>query len=505
MLNLFCFFWTSFLYLPMFFFLNLTLIFNYYRNIGTLFSIILFSYSFETSDFLVLNLNSTNLDLNLSDINMLLNNNLNKYHPYIFYFSAILFFLGFTKLQYFITPKVNLFSSSFLISNFNNTIIQTLFINSLALFLGSYWALQEGTWGGWWNWDPSEVFGLLFFIFSAFFIHSKVRYNNIFKLSIRFILSSLIITLSYFLIQLNFDLVSHNFGTKFFYFFNNNLFLIEFSLFCTLFVVWTLLNFFGLLNDTSIILQRLSISRSAVPLNFTVVIIYIFVSLLAVFSFLPLFTYFLWYDVTTNYYSLVTYFNYIFLSFILLITAVYKVSNLNKLVLVIPLYFFNSDSFLPYLTFFTQWFGRTLNYIHILLSTFLLINFLSLSTDIIYFNTQSEFTSHFYHNQLLDNFNSYLSCNNFFIEYVSIYSNNSLSFYFDWNIFYISNSLIGKPSFLLFSSVGLTNIYSINSNWISTYSIIENCLLVNLYDNFLFLSLIIIFFFTYTVFKKIKY
>jgi hypothetical protein len=174
-------------------------------------------------------------------------------------------------------------------------------------------------------------------------------------------------------------------------------------------------------------------------------------------------------------------------------------------VLVIPLYFFNSDSFLPYLTFFTQWFGRTLNYIHILLSTFLLINFLSLSTDIIYFNTQSEFTSHFYHNQLLDNFNSYLSCNNFFIEYVSIYSNNSLSFYFDWNIFYISNSLIGKPSFLLFSSVGLTNIYSINSNWISTYSIIENCLLANLYDNFLFLSLIIIFFFTYTVFKKIKY
>ena len=122
----------------MFFFLNLTLIFNYYRNIGTLFSIILFSYSFETSDFLVLNLNSTNLDLNLSDINMLLNNNLNKYHPYIFYFSSIFFFLGFTKLQYFITPKVNLFSSSFLISNFNNTIIQTLFINSLALFLGSY-------------------------------------------------------------------------------------------------------------------------------------------------------------------------------------------------------------------------------------------------------------------------------------------------------------------------------------------------------------------------------
>jgi cytochrome c biogenesis factor len=90
--------------------------------------------------------------------------------------------------------------------------------------LGSWWALQEGTWGGWWNWDSSETFGLFFFLLPFFFYHNKSYLNfhqknlNIFKKSTTLLL------FSYFFIQLNFDLVSHNFGIKFFQFFSNNLF-----------------------------------------------------------------------------------------------------------------------------------------------------------------------------------------------------------------------------------------------------------------------------------------
>ena len=35
------------------------------------------------------------------------------------------------------------------------------------------------------------------------------------------------IALSYYMLQLNFELTSHNFGSRFTYFFNNNLFLLE--------------------------------------------------------------------------------------------------------------------------------------------------------------------------------------------------------------------------------------------------------------------------------------
>jgi cytochrome c biogenesis factor len=42
----------------------------------------------------------------------------------------------------------------------------------ITLFMGSWWALQEGSWGGWWNWDPSEVFGLLFLLAYLYLIHN---------------------------------------------------------------------------------------------------------------------------------------------------------------------------------------------------------------------------------------------------------------------------------------------------------------------------------------------
>ena len=93
--------------------------------------------------------------------------------------------------------------------------------------MGSWWALEEGTWGGWWNWDSSEVFGLQIALSALYLNHSytpvKLTSNRLFQ-SISVFATVLI---SYFFIQLNFELVSHNFGSKFFFFFNNNLFFLE--------------------------------------------------------------------------------------------------------------------------------------------------------------------------------------------------------------------------------------------------------------------------------------
>lgn len=102
-------------------------------------------YSFEVCDFLSLNLNSNILNLNITDINLLLNNNLNKYHPFIFYLSSIFFFIYvFIILNNFFI-KNKLFHISVLLLNSKKYIFNSLIINIIALFLGSYWALQEGT------------------------------------------------------------------------------------------------------------------------------------------------------------------------------------------------------------------------------------------------------------------------------------------------------------------------------------------------------------------------
>ena len=87
--------------------------------------------------------------------------------------------------------------------------------------LGGWWALQEGTWGGWWNWDASEVLGLLILILAYVEVHSNYNYYLESRKQERVILFLLLILLSYYFIQLNFELTSHSFGTRFNHFFNN--------------------------------------------------------------------------------------------------------------------------------------------------------------------------------------------------------------------------------------------------------------------------------------------
>lgn len=147
--------------------------------------------------------------------NNLLNNPLNKYHPilfftsYIFIFSLVSYTHSLTnyrtlyQLKFFLKTSDNIF---FLKNNFYWILM------SISLYLGSWWALQEGSWGGWWNWDASEVFGLLILTLLLLIFHLRRNYTTqLIKISSISILI-LVIIFFYCILQLSYTLVSHNFG-----------------------------------------------------------------------------------------------------------------------------------------------------------------------------------------------------------------------------------------------------------------------------------------------------
>lgn len=225
-LNVYYFWWINLSYIFFFFVSLLFTCFNSTINRYPLFFILGFFlfYEFWFLEFKAIIGSNPQLELVTTlnpQINLLLTNTLNKYHPFIFYSSLtlscwmIIFFLNtFYKHQNF---PLNLGLNQIVSCSF--TVIST----SLGtLMLGSWWALQEGTWGGWWNWDSSEVFGLLPFLFLIRFYHIPLQDYSAWRVYIYLVVSLSVTILFYLMLQLNFDFISHNFGSKFFFFFNSN-------------------------------------------------------------------------------------------------------------------------------------------------------------------------------------------------------------------------------------------------------------------------------------------
>ena len=146
--------------------------------------------------------------LDNSKINLLLLNKVNRIHPPLFY-------LGF--FVYFITPWSNYvrrFQQNYQRHKFVTYCSYSLWILSISLYLGGWWALQEGSWGGWWNWDSSEVFGLCLFYTITRGYHLQLHLAHFSRLSFFAALCLYNLLLYYFLMQLSFTLISHNFGFR---------------------------------------------------------------------------------------------------------------------------------------------------------------------------------------------------------------------------------------------------------------------------------------------------
>lgn len=489
-INLFNFFWTSFTYLPSFFFLiffqalllKQILKTNYYIIMILL---IYWLYNTELFDFIVTNYQFETMNTNHNSINLLLTNSLNKYHPLIFYVSVILFF------NLLFSPIFNLFCSYnyFLLNNTNNEIkINVKFIlmfNIFALFLGSWWALQEGTWGGWWNWDPSEVLGLLFSLFVLFIIHTYTNgFYDILLLFYRVNMYILITIITYLFIQLNFDLVSHNFGSKFFFFFNNNLFFLE--LLITLTLYWFCMYFKTQLSfvENIISIKKLKFTYyKPLTLQHHGLVLLTYVLIILVFnSIIPLLNYFIWTYLKINSFNFLinnTYFVFIFT--ILLISPFYMTAKPENYLLTFFLGL-NSISYSTILLNTIKQTNNTISILHLLLVAFLIVNISSYSLTFIYWVITNPLDDVIGTDYSMFKLYNVTQCNSFLVETVCNFNSHIYNNLTSWNVFYHSNSQSLNTFNLLFDNNCFYNYYNLLDNYKLLYLFIETNELNNLIE-----------------------
>lgn len=196
------FFWTSASTFSSFFLVLLGFHLTYYLGYKFVPKIVIMlvlyvSFSFIYSNSLYI---YKDFRLDQSFMNNLLLNQLNHIHPFILYLSFTFILINYLKMW---CNEGNYFYYSYL-----SNLVAMLAVSTTSVFLGSWWALQEGDWGGWWAWDPSEVLSLWLFFYLFYVIHftNKCLVNNLNQ-----IIVLLIISLNYITLQLNFRLTSHSF------------------------------------------------------------------------------------------------------------------------------------------------------------------------------------------------------------------------------------------------------------------------------------------------------
>jgi len=143
------------------------------KNLNIYLFILMYAFLVELQSY-CLNINDFFLySLNKNNFNFLLKNNLNKIHPFLFYYGVCFFITPMFILKK-INHHVNYFNYEFVYKTLNYWKLSGL-ISSLAMFLGAWWAFQEGSWGGWWNWDSSETLCLISLFFILFVFHEKKK------------------------------------------------------------------------------------------------------------------------------------------------------------------------------------------------------------------------------------------------------------------------------------------------------------------------------------------
>ena len=496
-INSFNFFWTTFLYLPSFFFLILlinvlSINFKSIRSLSMYLVALYGFYNIEIFDFLILNLSLEINNLNITSVNLLLTNNLNKYHPLIFYTSVILL-LNLLYQNYIIwfTPLLftKTYISNYTYSNMNSVTV----INLLALFLGSWWALQEGTWGGWWNWDPSEVLGLLFTFTGLLYIHSQITYLTTQLNLYRLIYIVILIVFSYIFIQLNFDLVSHNFGSKFFFFFNNNLFFLE----LTLLLVFNFLIFLYFIQNAilnTILINITTFTSHFIKKNNLIIwtlVLYLLLFTLIIVSFIPLVNYFLWVYFRINSLNFIINSNISIICIILGSLLPFISIHNTRLLLIYGLVLLNLPSLISVATLsliipfkFSRW-------LHSLLIILFVSNILSYNTQFIYWYTFTELVDLILDSELLEKRAEVYSCNNHFIDQINLSQASTQTLFNTWNVFYLNNTTSLNSFNLLFNSSSCVNIYYLSVNWQHSALFIETNYLNNMLEVVLFLLIMI--------------
>ena len=420
-----------------------------------LYMVVFYFYILELEDFIFTNQSITLVNPSTSFFNVLLTNLLNKYHPIIFYCSCVfLFYLVWSNFFLKTEGKKFISMEGFLL--WHTTWPVVFIINLSSLFLGSWWALQEGTWGGWWNWDPSETFGLVVLVAVTLLLHSNFSLTNTVFFVFKKHALLLIFLVSYFFIQLNFEIVSHNFNFKIFYFFNNNNTLFQFILvylIVLLFVSNKCHNYFKWFYNTYLHKINRWWKASRFFLYLSLVIFISSVNSL-IFSYLSIFSFFSW-----NFFKIpISFINF-------------SIKNFYWFIIVLLLFRFHPPSLSPsFYSFFLVFdhlsivqlfslFLITTSSLHQLIALLFLINWLSYFFDFISWEYLSTSVDVF-----VDIFIAFEPDNLFFVtegvvESMSLWKNNLPTFFSSWISTGLTNSFEISNFFLLSSHSNLYNFY----------------------------------------------
>lgn len=489
-LNLLYFFWTSATYLPIFFFSLGGLMLISYSSYSYLFIFFWLVVSFviyciEGGDSISLNVNLFTIDLTHMEINLLLTNSLNKYHPGLFFISVLwLFLLSNFQLtnilvQYQFIRNLTLYNALpywFWLSLFN----------IIALFLGSWWAFQEGTWGGWWNWDASEVLGLLISVFGLYSFHRRKTLLTVQAEFAQLNLCLCIFLFSYFFTQLNFELISHNFTPVFLLFFTKNTFFVEMEGILIFFIWIQLVRYYQTESSLITLVTWGFILKSRAEGRWLQVLgIWGVITGALLISFGPLINHFMWTYLSLN--SLGFFIHLTSYLFIFLISLVLNFLNSGGvwLLSLVSLGFWNWYSALVLLPFFLIPQRQLVSALHIIVTLFITANLLSHALPFVEWLPWLRVGEISYCGRVLLLQQSSYTCYNELIEVVDFYSWHYETTHPMWNAWYHSNSLSLHAFSLLLSPVGGSNFYNVSWGWWSLFLLIETTLVNNLVDLFI--------------------
>lgn len=492
-ISMYYFWWTNLTYLPTFFFLVFSLlIWHSVRKLSSsgliLVCLFLSIHATELADYLALNSTEVGVIYGTYGLNPLLSNIMNRYHPLMFYISVSIFALTVFYVLVINSSRRFYFLPQKSLNNAQTYGWTAILLNLIALWMGSWWALQEGTWGGWWNWDPSETFGLLVTLGLLTTLHSSLRLSVIPRLVNKALFNLLLFLITYFFIQLNFDLVSHNFGSKFFFFFNNNLFFLEMSqLILSTFVFLACSSYSNRFLSTYKVTTHAPNLKSKQALAVGL-IAPLLVTLLVVWSLRPLLNYFLWnfFDLNIGNWepSLKPILLLLGISFYVWVQKTTKTENL----VLLPI-FIMTHSWLPALLLVTESKSWIVT-IHTMITLFIFIDLLTYGLSPIEWITESYNIYNIFNSsiQLLSSQSFVLDSNAHELSHIITTLNGTLIS--DWNLVTFANAPANNFFLLNSQLTDYRNFYYLGNLYSCTYLNLELPLLGAL--NFIFLIAIII-------------
>lgn len=333
---------------------------------------------------------------------------------------------------------------------------------------------------GWWNWDASEVLGLIVSLICLTNIHSLYSTNNIFQNNERFFILILLFILTYFFIQLNFDLISHNFGSKFTHFFNNSLFFMETLLMLT-FALYLYIQLLYYSRAQCLILINFRYNTLLYKWLF-VFNMYLVFSIILISSFIPLFNYFFWNYLKLDSFNFYIPIHTLLIYLVILLSSVFSTRSLYNYFIILLMTMYAGINVIFVIVFTSLFSIKYTPLIHSILILLSLINFKTYSTSFIQWCIFASFDKILSSEELLYIMQQAFTCDNFVIETLITFNNINNSCLNSWNMFYRINSQSLNSFLLCYDSLNTLNVYILNNSWFNIVLIIEINLINNIID-----------------------